>query len=170
MVNEKNRVLSFYSIIYSLIKKLLSKSNKILEIGFGQHPFFINFLNYIGYECFGIEPNYDKPDNKTTFKARFPELPEKLNKKYDLVFAVYVFSVIYDDNMKLKKDEEKINKVLSKLSDIIKQGGYLVLGDCVGTIFKRKELEKEFKILMFEKDIIINDYEKALTLTILKKK
>lgn len=166
-----------YSSTYSLIKKLASPRAEIFEIGYGEYPFLINILNNEGFDCKGIEPTVKKANNRTTFKAKIQNLPKKLGKKYDLVIAVLVFSAHYMHFFKKRFIWERENKkeILNTLAKVVKPRGYLILEDDIGSIFTKKELSKKFKIIFFEKDIPLLEFNKNINhhgffrLTLLKK-
>lgn len=167
-----------YSSIYSLIKKLANPRTEIFEIGYGEYPFLINILNKEGFDCKGIEPTAKKTDNRTTFRAKIQNLPKKLEKKYDLVVAVLVFSAHYMHCRKERFRWERKNKkrMLNILAKLVKSRGYLILKDDIGSIFTEKELSKKFKIIFFERDIPLLEFNKNIKhhgffrITLLKRK
>ena len=155
----------FYKTSWALIKKLTDKKENILDIGYGNYPTFINFLNCKGYTAYGIEPSPKKYDDKKSFKGTIKDFPSELDKKYDLILINMVYTINYThyfpDNFEWELKHK--NKLIRKLSLLLKKDGYLILIDDIGTIFSKKNLGKYFKIIIFEKD----DEGK---ITILKKK
>lgn len=145
----------FYHISFSVIKKLAGRGAKILEVGFGDDPAFLQLLNKEGYSAYGIEPFSKRCDNRRTFKATMRNLPEMLGRKYDLILANMVYCVYYTYNFPTHFTWELNHKqaLLKKMFSLLKSGGYLVLVDDVGTVFSKNDLAKYFKIILFENDI-----------------
>lgn len=144
----------FYRTSWALIKKLLNKGGKILDIGFGDYPTFIEFLNLNGYSAYGIEPFPKKFDNKKSFQGTIKDFNQKLKQKYDLILINMVYTINYTYRFPKKFTWELKNRkiLISKLSSLLNEKGYLVLIDDIGTIFLKKDLRKYFKIILFEKD------------------
>lgn len=144
----------FYKTAWALIKKLLNKGGKILDIGFGDYPTFIEFLNLKGYSAYGIEPFPKKFDNKKSFRGTIKDFNKKLKQKYDLILINMVYTINYTHRFPKKFTWELKNRkiLISKLSSLLNEKGYLVLIDDIGTIFLKKDLRKYFKIILFEKD------------------
>jgi formiminotetrahydrofolate cyclodeaminase len=158
-LTNKKRYCSGYSSMYNIIKKIAKIDDKLLEIGFGKYPFLIKLLNKEGYNCIGIEPEFRTPDNITIFKACFPSLPKKLNKKFNLIFAVLVFPKRYEGNKfheKLAKSRKEREKIITALHNRLEKKGHLLL---LGCMFSKKELEKAgFEIKLYNIPIEIKDY------------
>ena len=144
----------FYKTSWAIIKKLLKKGDKVLDVGFGEYPTFIEFLNYKGYLAYGVEPFPKKIDNKRSFKGTIKRLPRELEQKYDLILINMVYTINYTNHFpgKFRWELKNKSRLLAKLSSLLDKGGYLVLIDDIGTIFSRKDLEKYFKVIIFEKD------------------
>lgn len=144
----------FYSTSWPLVKKLAREGDKILDIGFGDYPTFIEFLNSRGYSAYGIEPFPKKFDSKKSFKGTMKSLPKKLNQKYDIILANLVYTVNYTYHFSKKFKWELKNKktLIRKLASLLNKKGYLVLVDDIGTIFPRKDLERYFRVIVYEKD------------------
>lgn len=158
-LSNKKRYCSGYSSAYNAIKKIARKEDKILEIGFGKYPFLINLLNKQGYSCVGIEPEFKIPDNITTFRAYFPNIPNKINKKFNIILAVLVFPKRYENNKfheKLLKNKKEREKIINALYKKLDKKGYLLL---LGCMFSKEELEKAgFKMKLYNAPIEIKDY------------
>jgi len=144
----------FYKTSWALIKKLINKENKVLDIGFGDYPTFIEFLNKKNYLAYGIEPFPKKFDNKISFKGKIKDLPKKLKQKYDLILINMVYTINFTHHFpkKFKWELKNKEKIIKKLSSLLNEKGYLILIDDIGTIFSKKDLEKNFRAIIFEKD------------------
>ena len=92
----------FYKTSWALIKKLADKKDKILDVGYGDYPTFLEFLNSQGYAAYGIEPFPKKFDNKSSFKGTLKNFPDKLNKKYDLILINMVYTINYTHHFSKK--------------------------------------------------------------------
>jgi hypothetical protein len=144
----------FYRTSFALIKKIAPKNARILDVGYGDYPTFIRFLNSRGYESYGIEPFPKEFDNKNSFKGTIKDFPKELNKKYDLILINMVYTINYTHYFpkKFKWELKNKEKLIKKLNLLLDKKGYLVLIDDIGTIFTKRDLKKYFKILLFEKD------------------
>ncbi len=168
----------FYEISFSIIKKIIKKGDKILDIGYGDFPILINLLNKKGYKTYGIEPFAKKFDKEKTFKCKIKNMPKKLEKlKFNVILANMVYSINYtshfSENFKWELENKK--EILKKFFELLECKGFLILVDDIGTIFSKSDLEKYFQILLFEKDIEIinfdtNKIEDFGRVTILRKK
>lgn len=145
---------SFYKTSFALINKLGKKGDKILDIGYGDYPLIVDLLNKKGFLALGIEPYPKAFDKIKSFKGTLKKLPKKLEQKYDVILANMVYSINYSQYFHKKFKWELKNKksLIKKLSSLIKPKGYLILIDDLGTIFSKQDIEKYFKILLFEKD------------------
>jgi hypothetical protein len=150
----------FYQISYPIIHSLLNKKDSILEIGYGEFPALQRILEKDNINYFGIEPYPKKINNKKLFKGNLSKLPRKLNQRYNLVLANMVYTINYTNSYPRYFDWElkNKNKLLKTIHNLIKPTGYFISIDDIGTIFSKKELEKYFSILIFEKDIEIRDF------------
>lgn len=150
----------FYQLSLSIILKFFSKDDSILEIGCGEFPILEKILDKKGINYFGLDPFIKNVNNKNLFKARISKLPKKLNQKYDLILANMVYTINYtDDNSKYFKWElENKPRLLKTISKLLNEKGYFISIDDIGTIFTKRELEKYFKILVYEKDMKIRDF------------
>ncbi len=144
----------FYRTAFSIIRKVLPKEAKILDIGYGDYPSFINLLNKKGYFAFGIEPFPKEFDKKRSFKATMKNPPKTLARDYDLILINMVYSINYTDYFKKNFEWELKNKkkLIKRIASLIKKRGYLLLVDDIGTIFSKEELKRYFNIILFEKD------------------
>ncbi len=144
----------FYKTAYCIIRKLSNKKDNILDIGYGNHPTFIDFLNSKGYSAYGIEPFPSRFDKITSFKGTINHFPKKLKQKYGIILINMVFTINYTHHFskKFKWELKNKQKLLSKLASLLSKEGYLILVDDIGTIFSRKDLGRKFKIIVFEKD------------------
>jgi hypothetical protein len=144
----------FYKTSWALIKKITSKNAKILDIGYGDYPTFIKFLNSKEYNTHGIEPYPKEFDNKKSFRGTIKNIPKKLNQKYNLILINMVYTINYTHHFPKKFNWELKNKkkLIKRLNALLSEKGYLVLIDDIGTIFSKKDLKKYFKIVLFEKD------------------
>ena len=132
----------------------MSNKAKILDIGYGDYPSFINLLNKKGYFAFGIEPFPKEFDKKRSFKATMKNPPKTLARDYDLILINMVYSINYTDYFKKNFEWELKNKkkLIKRIASLIKKRGYLLLVDDIGTIFSKEELKRYFNIILFEKD------------------
>jgi hypothetical protein len=144
----------FYKTSWALIKKINSKNTKILDVGYGDYPTFIKFLNHKGYNSYGIEPYPKEFDNKNSFKGTIKEFPKKLNQKYNLILINMVYTINYTHHFpkKFKWELKNKEKLLKKLNSLLNEKGYIILIDDIGTIFSREILDKHFQVILFEKD------------------
>jgi hypothetical protein len=144
----------FYKTSWALIKKIASKNAKILDVGYGDYPTFIKFLKSKEYNSYGIEPFPKEFDNKHSFKGTIKEFPKKLNQKYDLILINMVYTINYTHHFpkKFKWELKNKEKLLKKLNSILDKNGYLILIDDIGTIFSKRNLKRNFRIILFEKD------------------
>jgi phosphopentomutase len=145
----------FYKTAWALIKKISNKNEKILDIGFGDYPIFIEFLDSKGYNSYGVEPSPKKTDNKKTFEGTINKFPKELEKEYNLILINMVYTINYTHHFSEKFEWELKNKkiVLEKLARLLKKEGKIILIDDIGTIFTKKELKEKLKVILFEKDI-----------------
>lgn len=144
----------FYKTSWALIKKIASKNAKILDIGYGDYPTFIKFLNSKGYNVYGIEPYPKEFDSKKSFRGTIKDFPKKLSKKYDLILINMVYTINYTHHFpkKFRWELKNKNKLIGKLHSLLNEKGYLILIDDIGTIFSKEDLRKYFRIILFEKD------------------
>ncbi len=167
----------FYENSFSIIKKIIKKGDKFLEIGYGDCPLLINLLNKRGYSAYGMEPFPKEFDDNRTFRATMKNIPDRLIDKYDLILINMVYSVNYTQQLKknFKWELRNKSKLISRISKLLNKQGYLILIDDIGTIFDEKDLKKYFQIILFEKDIPVINFMTNKTddfgkLTLLRRK
>ena len=168
----------FYATSLSLINKILKKNAKILEIGYGDFPTFIKLLNKKGYDSYGIDPFAKEFDKIRTFKCKVKNLPKEItNLKFGCILANMVYSVNYANyfSKNFKWELENKQEMLKNFSKLLEDKGFLILIDDIGSIFTKEDLKKYFKLILFEKDIEItnfdkNKFEDFVKITLLQKK
>lgn len=152
----------FYEISNSIIPKISSKEEKILDIGYGDFPILVNLLNKKGYDAYGIEPFAKDFDKEKTYKCKIKNFPKKLEKlKFNVVLANMVYSVNYTSHFSknFKWELEHKQEILKKFFKLLEEKGFLILLDDIGTIFSKSDLAKYFQILLFEKDIEVINFD-----------
>lgn len=152
----------FYQNTYSVLKNITAEGEEIMEIGCGKQPKFINLLNKNNFPTVGIDPVLENSEHPKAFKTTMKNLPKTLkSQEYKLILANMVYSINYTYEF-LEKFSWELNhekKLLKKISSLLKPKGHLILIDDIGTIFKKKNLEKHFKIELFEKDVPCIDFK-----------
>ena len=168
----------FYEVSFSIIQKISKKGDLILDIGYGDFPLLTNLLNRKGYEAYGIDPFPKQFDKDKTFKCKINNLPRKIRDlRYNLILVNMVYSVNYTSHYSkyFKWELKHKAELIKKLHRLLEKKGFLILIDDIGTIFPKRDLEKYFRILLFEKDIEVinfdtNKVEDFGKITLLQKK
>ena len=167
-----------YEASFSVIRKVLKKGDKALDIGYGDFPIFVDLLNKKGYRAYGIEPFAKQFDEEKTFKCKIENLPRKLEElKFNLILANMVYSVNYTSyfSKKFKWESKHKKELITKFFELLEHKGFLILIDDVGSIFSKRDLEKHFQIFLFEKDTEVinfdtNKIEDFVRITLLQRK
>lgn len=167
----------FYEISFILLQKVSKRKDKILDIGYGEFPTLINLLNKKGYDAYGLEPYAKQFDRERTFRCKIKDIPKKLEKmRFKVILANMVYSACYtthySDNFSWELENRE--KIIKKFNSLLEKNGFLILIDDMGSIFSKEYLKKYFKVLLFEKDIGVinfdsNKVEDFVRITLLQK-